>query len=95
MQVAFDALPLIGQRMTGIGYCEAGQIQALADCHPDSAFYLQYFAIRREAEKLNGLRPTCVATCIPVGDAVPAICIGWCPTSCRCHTVGFSASRHR
>lgn len=57
MQVAFDALPLIGQRMTGIGYCEAGQIQALADCYPDSAFYLQYFAIRREAEKLERLAP--------------------------------------
>ena len=57
MQVAFDALPLIGQRMTGIGYCEAGQIQALADCYPDSAFYLQYFAIRQEAEKLERLAP--------------------------------------
>ena len=24
MRIAFDVLPLIGCRMTGIGYCEAG-----------------------------------------------------------------------
>ena len=29
MRIALDALPLVSSRMTGIGYCEAGQVQAM------------------------------------------------------------------
>ncbi len=42
MEIAFDALPLLG-KMTGIGYCEAGQIRALAKLCPHYRFVLQYF----------------------------------------------------
>ena len=44
MHIAFDVLPLIGCRMTGIGYCEAGQIQALSKMYPDDEFLLQFFS---------------------------------------------------
>ena len=44
MRIAFDVLPLIGCRMTGIGYCEAGQIQALTKLHPEDEFLLQFFS---------------------------------------------------
>lgn len=55
LQIAFDALPLIGERMTGIGYCEAGQIQALAKLHPEDSFTMQFFSGRDEAAKRNRL----------------------------------------
>lgn len=56
MNIAFDALPLMG-RLTGIGYCEAGQVTALAKLHPEHDFTLNYFAIRRFAEKKATLAP--------------------------------------
>ena len=30
MRIAFDSVPLIADRMTGIGYCQAGQVKSLA-----------------------------------------------------------------
>ncbi len=57
MRVAFDVLPLIGCRMTGIGYCEAGQIQALADQHPEDEFLLQFFSRKDEQIKIQRLAP--------------------------------------
>ncbi len=56
MNIAFDALPLMG-RLTGIGYCEAGQVKALAKLHPEHQFTLNYFAVRRLAEKEAALAP--------------------------------------
>ena len=43
MRIAFDALPLVSNRMTGIGYCEAGQIQAMMMLHPEEQYVLQFF----------------------------------------------------
>lgn len=57
MRIAFDALPLISQRMTGIGYCELGQIQALAQLHPEDTFTMQFFAGRDVQPKLDRLKP--------------------------------------
>ncbi len=57
MQIAFDALPLIGEHMTGIGYCEAGQIQALARLHPEDRFTMQFFSGKDENVKLERLAP--------------------------------------
>ncbi|MDE6776446.1 MAG: hypothetical protein K2J25_00775, partial [Oscillospiraceae bacterium] len=45
MRIAFDALPLLG-RKTGIGYCEAGQVTALARLYPEYDFVLNYFAMK-------------------------------------------------
>jgi glycosyltransferase involved in cell wall biosynthesis len=44
MRIAFDALPLVSDRMTGIGYCEAGQVRAMTMLHPEEQYTLQYFA---------------------------------------------------
>ena len=51
MHIAFDVLPLIGCRMTGIGYCEAGQIQALSKMYPDDEFLLQFFLFHTDEAK--------------------------------------------
>ena len=56
MKIAFDALPLLG-RMTGIGHCEAGQIQALTAMHPEYQFTLNYFAVRHLQECAQSLKP--------------------------------------
>ena len=57
MRIAFDVLPLIGCRMTGIGYCEAGQIQALSKLHPEDDFFLQFFSRKHEEIKIERLKP--------------------------------------
>lgn len=44
MQIAFDVMPLMQSQMTGIGYCAAGQIQALTRLHAEDAFFLQFFS---------------------------------------------------
>ncbi len=56
MKIAFDALPLISERMTGIGYCQAGQIQALMALHPEEEYVLQFFATGDGAEKRQRLK---------------------------------------
>lgn len=56
MNIAFDALPLMG-RMTGIGYCEAGQVGAMTRLHPEHDFTLNYFAIRHLAQRKADIQP--------------------------------------
>lgn len=55
MKIAFDALPLISERMTGIGYCQAGQIQALMALHPEEEYVMQFFATGDGNEKRKRL----------------------------------------
>ncbi len=51
MNIAFDALPLLGQK-TGIGFCESGQVRAMTRLHPENQYTLNYFAIKNlEAKK--------------------------------------------
>ena len=56
MNIAFDALPLMGRR-TGIGYCEAGQVQALTRLHPEHRYTLNYFAMRHLEDRRRDLAP--------------------------------------
>ena len=56
MKIAFDALPLISERMTGIGYCQAGQIQALMALHPEEQYIMQFFATGDGGEKRQRLK---------------------------------------
>lgn len=56
MNIAFDALPLMG-RLTGIGYCEAGQVSAMTRLHPEHNFTLNYFAMRHLKERKADLQP--------------------------------------
>ncbi len=57
MQIAMDAQPLIGGRMTGVGYCQVGQLEALAKLHPEAQIVLQYFSGREDAPKQARLKP--------------------------------------
>ena len=56
MKLAFDALPLLG-RMTGIGYCEAGQVSAITRLHPEHSYTLNYFAMRHLKERAADIAP--------------------------------------
>lgn len=56
MRIAFDAIPLLG-RMTGIGYCEAGQVSAMTRLHPEHTYQLNYFAARQLAQRRSELAP--------------------------------------
>ena len=40
MNIAFDVHPLISDVITGIGYCEAGLIDALTTDYPDNKYLL-------------------------------------------------------
>ena len=44
MKIAFDALPLVSERITGIGWCEAGQTTAI---------YIIFFHRKMIHRKLN------------------------------------------
>ncbi len=44
-------------RLTGIGYCEAGQVKAMTRLHPEDVFSLNYFAIRHLAERKSDIQP--------------------------------------
>lgn len=44
MKIAFDALPLVSERITGIGWCEAGQTTKMAELYPDNEYVYNFFA---------------------------------------------------
>ena len=44
MKIAFDAVPLVGKNMSGIGWCEAGQTMAVVDLHPENEYSYNYFS---------------------------------------------------
>ena len=45
MNIAFDAIPLISDRITGIGWCEAGQTMAMARLHPENKYTFNFFSM--------------------------------------------------
>ena len=54
MRIALDALPLVSSRMTGIGYCEAGQVQAMMMLHPEEQYVLQFLTKAMGQKNGNG-----------------------------------------
>lgn len=44
MKITFDAIPLIADKITGIGWCEAGQTMKLAELHPEHEFEYSFFS---------------------------------------------------
>jgi glycosyltransferase, family 1 len=44
MKITFDAIPLISDKITGIGWCEAGQTMKLAELHPEHKFEYSFFS---------------------------------------------------
>lgn len=43
MNITFDATPLISEKITGIGWCEAGQTQAIARLFPENRYEYTFF----------------------------------------------------
>ena len=56
MKIAFDAVPLVGRNMSGIGWCEAGQTKAVVDLHPENEYTYNYFAGKTAAEKAERIK---------------------------------------
>ena len=44
MKITFDAMPLLGEKLTGIGWCEVGQANALAELHPENRYEYSFFS---------------------------------------------------
>ena len=57
LNIAFDALPLISDRITGIGWCEAGQTMALARLYPENKYTYNFFSRKDDEIKLGRIRP--------------------------------------
>ena len=38
VNISFDAVPIIADKITGIGWCEIGQTQALTKLFPDNNY---------------------------------------------------------
>ena len=43
MRITFDAVPICSDKITGIGWCEVGQTQALARIHPENKYEYSFF----------------------------------------------------
>lgn len=57
LNIAFDAIPLISDRITGIGWCEAGQTMAMARLHPENKYTYNFFSRRDDHIKLERIKP--------------------------------------
>ena len=57
MNIAFDAIPLISDRITGIGWCEAGQTMAMARLHPENTYTFNFFSRKDDHIKLERIKP--------------------------------------
>lgn len=57
MKIAFDALPLISDRITGIGWCEVGQTMAIARLHPESRCTYHFFSRKDDHIKMERIAP--------------------------------------
>lgn len=56
-RIAFDAAPLVGDHISGIGYCEAGLVEAMTRLHPELQYRFEYFSLRTPEEKRRRLAP--------------------------------------
>ena len=57
MFIAFDSSPLISEKLTGIGYCESGQVKSLIKSYPHDKFEFQFFSMRNTDVKELRLLP--------------------------------------
>lgn len=48
MRITFDAVPICSEKMTGIGWCELGQTQALAQLFPGNKYEYSFFTSGEE-----------------------------------------------
>ncbi len=57
MKIAFDASPLIGDQISGVGWCEANLTDALTRLHPEEQYRFEYFTLRSPEEKVRRMQP--------------------------------------
>lgn len=57
MNIAFDASPLTGDLISGVGWCEAYLTEALARLHPEEQYRFEYFTLRSPEEKIRRMQP--------------------------------------
>lgn len=70
MNITFDAIPLIADKITGIGWCEAGQTMKLAELYPEHRFEYSFFADRRgnavrQIKQFSGRKIGLNTSCFP------------------------------
>ena len=56
MTISFDVLPLIGEQMSGVGYCQAGLITEFLREHPEYHYTFDFFSFRNHQQKEERLR---------------------------------------
>lgn len=44
MRITFDAVPISSEKITGIGWCEVGQTQAIAELYPENRYEYSFFS---------------------------------------------------
>ena len=59
MQISFDATPLVGDLVSGVGWCETNLTAALRRLHPEHDYRFEYFTLRSPQEKIRRLEPFC------------------------------------
>lgn len=71
--IAFDATPLVGDLISGVGWCEAYLVDALTKMHPELNYRYEYFTLRSPEEKVRRMEkfrkeniPLCSATMSPL-----------------------------
>lgn len=57
MNIAFDASPLVGDLISGVGWCEANLTEALTRLHPEAQYRFEYFTLRAPEEKVRRMQP--------------------------------------
>ena len=57
MNIAFDASPLVGDLISGVGWCEANLTDALTRLHPEHRYRFEYFTLRSPEEKVRRMQP--------------------------------------
>ena len=56
-RIAFDASPLTGDLISGVGWCEANLTEALTRLHPELQYRFEYFTLRSPEEKVRRMQP--------------------------------------
>lgn len=56
MKIAFDALPLVSERITGIGWCEAGQTIAMSELYPENEYLYNFFSQKGDTQKSERIK---------------------------------------
>lgn len=62
MNISFDATPLVGDLISGVGWCEAYLTAALRKAHPEQSYRFEYFTLRSPEEKVRRIRQFCDVT---------------------------------